>query len=178
MTHSVGTTYDMTEKASDTPMFEVIFDVQAKAVGKMRAEMRIEAFEPFKSVNHLAIDEGTFQGGEGTAPTPLEFFLTGFAGCLMVQIKAFAKKKRIQIDALDVQLKAKWEAHKGVHVPYIGAPVGFELFIDIDSPSSEAEIQELVKSAQLGCFVEQTMAQINSIGHTVRKSGGDWVELT
>lgn len=168
---------DLTMKDGDTPMFDVVFDVKAKAVGKMRAEMTVEAIQPFQSVNHLAIDEGPFQGGEGTAPTPLEFFLTGLAGCLMVQIKSFGKKMRVQIDGLDVQLKAKWEAHKGVHVPYIGAPVSFDIMVDVDSPASEAEIQHLVKAAQLGCFVEQTMSQVNSIGHSVRKSGGDWVAL-
>ena len=32
----------------------------------------------------LATDEGPFQGGEDTSPTPLEFFLTGLVGCLTV----------------------------------------------------------------------------------------------
>ena len=91
-------------------IFEVVFNSQGVCVGKLRNEVTNTAIEPFQVCRMLATDEGRFQGGEDTSPTPLEFFLTGLVGCLMTQIRVFARRKKIDMRDLKVSCRAHWEA--------------------------------------------------------------------
>ena len=88
----------------------------------------------------LATDEGKFQGGEDTAPTPLEFFLTGLVGCLMTQVRVFAKRLKIDIDDVKVSCHAKWEALSDEVGPYQGRPVRFEIDMDVTSTADPDRI--------------------------------------
>lgn len=83
-------------------VFDVVFESEGRCVGKLRNEVTNTARKPFEVRRMLATDEGPFQGGEDTAPTPLEFFLTGLVGCLMTQIRVFAKRKKIAFTDLTV----------------------------------------------------------------------------
>ncbi|SES30984.1 Uncharacterized OsmC-related protein [Tranquillimonas rosea] len=149
------------------PIFEVKFDAAGKAVGKMRNEVTLVARQPFQTTNMLATDEGAFQGGEETAPTPLEYFLTGLVGCLMTQIRVFAKRMKVQIDDLEVTCQAHWSAHKDEVGPYQGRPEGFQINVRVETPEGRARIEELVGAARRGCFVEATLAQANTIEHSI-----------
>jgi|TARA_B110000908_G_C10169812_1_gene410242 uncharacterized OsmC-like protein len=122
----------------------------------------------------LATDEGKFQGGEDTAPTPLEFFLTGLVGCLMTQVRVFAKRLKIDIDDVKVSCHAKWEALSDEVGPYQGRPVRFEIDMDVTSTADPDRIAELISAARRGCFVEQTLRQANEIEHTLKINGKEW----
>nr|WP_255561808.1 OsmC family protein [Pseudohoeflea sp. DP4N28-3] len=123
----------------------------------------------------LATDEGKFQGGEDTSPTPLEFFLTGWVGCLMTQIRVFSRRMKIEIDDVEVHCRARWEALPDAVAPYRGRPVGFE--VDIDVTSSSDRVDDLIEAARRGCFVEQTLAQANPIVHRMRVNEAAWQTL-
>jgi uncharacterized OsmC-like protein len=125
----------------------------------------------------LATDEGKFQGGEDTAPTPLEFFLTGLVGCLMTQIRVFARQKKIEVRELTVTCRAHWHAISDPHVPYSARPEGFEIDIALESDASEESVRALVDGARRGCFVEATLAQPNEIRHTLRLNAGEAVAV-
>ena len=43
----------------------------------------------------------------------------------------------------------------------------------MDGSASEEDRRRLIEAAKLGCFVEQTLAQANTIKHRL-KSGEDW----
>lgn len=151
-------------------MFDVIFEARGVAVGKLRNEVTIEAREPFTSVNMLATDEGPFQGGEGTAPTPLEYFLTGLVGCLMTQIRVFSKRMKVPIDDLQVDCRAHWSAHPDEVGLYQGFPESFEIDVKLTSSEPESLVEEMVSAARRGCFVERTMAQANVVTHKLEIS--------
>ncbi|SIS77997.1 Uncharacterized OsmC-related protein [Roseivivax lentus] len=149
-------------------VFDVVFESEGVCVGKLRNEVTNTAHKPFKVSRMLATDEGHFQGGEDTAPTPLEFFLTGLVGCLMTQIRVFAKKKKIEVRDLAVTCRAHWEALSDPDMPYAARPVGFEVDIALDSDASEEAVRALIDGAKRACFVEATLAQKNEIEHTLR----------
>ncbi len=161
---------------SGKQVFEVVFDAEGVAVGKMRNEVTLTARAPFTSVNMLATDEGPFQGGEGTAPTPLEFFLTGLVGCLMTQIRAFSRKLKIEVSDVKVRCRAEWTAETGTVGPYEGSPRGFHLDVDVVSDAPAEDVARLVEAAKRGCFVEQTLAVPNTVTHRLRINEGAWTD--
>jgi len=162
---------------SADPIFEVVFESEGTCVGKLRNEVTNTAHKPFQVCRMLATDEGLFQGGEDTSPTPLEFFLTGLVGCLMTQIRVFAKRMKIEMRELTVSCRAHWEAVPDPVVPYAARPRGFEIDIALDSDAPEERVRALIEGARRACFVEATLAQKNEIRHTLRLNAGEAVAL-
>jgi uncharacterized OsmC-like protein len=154
-------------------MFDVIFESKGVCVGKMRNEVTNTAHQPFQVSRMLATDEGPFQGGEDTSPTPLEFFLTGLVGCLMTQMRVFAKRMKVDMRDLEVTCRAHWEAHKGDIGPYEASPRGFDIGISMNSDASDDDVQALIEASKRACFVEATLAQANSVTHNLRLNAGE-----
>jgi len=153
----------------------VEFNCRGSAVGKMRNDLDVTMVRPFKESFELATDEGAFHGGDATAPPPLALFIGGLTGCVMTQIRAFAK--RLDVPLIDLKVDARiewdWEARGKV---YETAPKSFELDIDIDSPAPRERVIELIETAKKGCFIEQTLGQKNTIRHRMKTADG-WVEV-
>jgi len=94
---------------SDT--FDVRFGFRAEATGKMRNEVRVTSTVPAASGTYeIATDESPMFGGDASAPTPLHYFVAALAGCLMTQVRAFAPRLGVPLDALVVEGTASWLA--------------------------------------------------------------------
>jgi uncharacterized OsmC-like protein len=151
---------------SDT--FDVQFSFRGEAVGKMRNEVHVVSTAPRSGGTFdIATDEGPAHGGDATAPTPLHYFTAALAGCLMTQVRAFAKRLGVQLDGLVVEGTTAWLGHLTSPAPYWTEPVRFDLQVHVDSPASTDEVVALVEAAKKGCFVEQTLARGVTVGHTV-----------
>jgi uncharacterized OsmC-like protein len=161
----------------DDTIFDVVFEAEGVCVGKLRNEVTNTARKPFQVCRMLATDEGHFQGGEDTSPTPLEFFLTGLVGCLMTQIRVFARRMKIDMQDLSVCCRAHWEAIPDPVVPYAARPKSFEIDIALDSDAPEERVRALIEGAKRACFVEATLAQKNDIRHTLRLNAGEAVAI-
>lgn len=136
----------------------VQFRVAGAATGRMRNELKVtmlapDALEPVE----LATDEGRFHGGEGTAPPPLTYFTAGWASCIMTQIRAFARRTRLELDELEVEGTIEWAAAPQAFGGYEGRPVRFVMQVWLESASDPQELELLVKRARKGCFVEQSL---------------------
>lgn len=150
---------------------EVQFNCTGYAVGKMRNELSVDMVRPFHEHFDLASDEGAFHGGEATAPPPLALFVAGLTGCLMTQLRAFAKRLGTPLDDLSVETRVVWNWAKAGRV-YETAPKSFEIDLLIDSPATQDEIATLVETAKKGCFLEQTLGQANTIRHRLKTPNG------
>lgn len=150
------------------PQALVQFNCVGKATGKMRNELTVEMVKPFHESFQLATDEGAFHGGDGTAPPPLALFVAGLTGCLMTQIRAFAKKLKVQVDDLDVETRVIWSWSKAGPV-YETAPQSFEIDVLLESPADLEDIKALIQAAKRGCFLEQTLGQSNTIRHRLKR---------
>jgi len=154
---------------------QVQFNCHGTATGKMRNDLSVSMVQPFEESFELATDEGPFHGGDASAPPPLALFVGGLTGCIMTQIRAFAKRLDVELIDLDVDVRVIWNWHK-TGKTYETGPESFEIDIDIDSPSDENAIIELINAAKKGCFIEQTLAQPNIVRHRYKTPDG-WREV-
>ena len=154
---------------------QVQFNCTGTAVGKMRNELAVEMVRPFHESFELASDEGAFHGGDASAPPPLALFVAGLTGCLMTQIRAFAKRLGVTLSDLKVETRVVWDWQKAGRV-YETAPQSFEIDVLIDSPDPVENQVALVHAAQKGCFLEQTLGQKNTITHRIRQEN-DWLTI-
>ena len=165
----------MSETVSMPEKAVVQFDCRGTAVGKMRNELAIEMVKPLEERFELATDEGSFHGGDATAPPPLALFVGGLVGCLMTQIRAFAKRLGVTVDNLDVHTRIQWNWQAAGRV-YETAPKSFEIDVLIESPDPEEKVVALIETAKKGCFIEQTLGVANTINHRMKTADG-WKDV-
>ena len=153
----------------------VQFDCTGQATGKMRNELEVRMVAPMQEVFTMATDEGAFHGGDATAPPPLAMFVGALTGCIMTQIRAFAKRLDVGMNDLRVETRVQWDWQAKGRL-YETAPKSFEIDVFIDSDAPEQAQRELVAAAQKGCFIEQTLGQQNTIHHRIKTADG-WAEV-
>ena len=149
----------------------VTFKCAGNATGKMRNDLGVRMVEPFEEQFTLATDEGPFHGGDATAPPPLALFVGGLTGCIMTQLRAFAKRMDVIIDDLQVETTVKWKWMPKGRI-YETAPESFDIDILLSSPSETKRQIELVNAAKKGCFIEQTLSVPNTITHRIKTEQG------
>ncbi len=155
---------------------QVQFDCHGQAVGKMRNELEVNMKLPFEEGPFvLATDEGSFHGGDATAPPPLALFVAGLTGCIMTQIRAFAKRLGVSLNDLNTDVRVTWDWEAKGRV-YETAPHSFEIDVLIDSDDAQEKVVALIEAAKKGCFLEQTLGQSNTIRHRMKTATG-WVDV-
>ena len=154
---------------------EVQFNCTGTAVGKMRNELAVEMVRPFHESFELASDEGSFHGGDASAPPPLALFVGGLTGCIMTQIRAFAKRLGVTIEDLMVETRVVWDWAKAGKV-YETGPKSFEIDVLLESPDETPAVVALIEAAKKGCFIEQSLGQSNTIRHRLKR-GEDYIDF-
>lgn len=154
----------------------VQFDCTGRATGKMRNDLEVTMKLPFEEGPFImATDEGSFHGGDASAPPPLALFVGGLTGCLMTQIRAFAKRLKVTLSDLNVETRIVWDWEAKGKV-YETGPQSFEIDIFITSDDPEDRVVELINTAKKGCFLEQTLGQSNVIRHRMKTADG-WLDV-
>ncbi|MCB1389262.1 MAG: OsmC family protein [Rhodobacteraceae bacterium] len=164
----------MSNDIGDKAMVE--FDATGIATGKMRNELTVRMSHPFgEGPWEMATDEGSFHGGDSSAPPPLALFVGGLTGCIMTQIRAFAKRMGVTLSDLRVETRVQWNWEAKGRV-YETAPKSFEIDVLMESPNNRTEISALIEAAKKGCFIEQTLGRSNTIRHRLNTAEG-WVDV-
>ena len=154
----------------------VQFNAEGTASGKMRNDLSVTMSLPFaEGPWEMATDEGSFHGGDGSAPPPLALFVGGLTGCIMTQIRAFSKRMGVTLSDLRVETRVQWDWQAKGRV-YETAPRSFEIDVLMESPNTTAEVAALIEAAKKGCFIEQTLGRTNPIRHRLKTQGG-WVDV-
>ena len=152
------------------------FDCHGTAVGKMRNELSVMMTQPFEEGPFdMATDEGSFHGGDATAPPPLSLFVAGLTGCIMTQIRAFSKRMGVSLNDLSVDTRVIWDWEAKGRV-YETAPNAFEIDVLIDSDDPREKVVALIEAAKKGCFLEQTLGRANTIRHRMKTESG-WIDV-
>ncbi len=162
----------MTDNAGLPAKAMVQFDCHGRATGKMRNELDVRMKLPYEEGPfQLASDEGPFHGGDASAPPPLALFVAGLTGCIMTQIRAFAKRMDVSLKDLNVETRVQWNWEAKGRI-YETAPHSFEIDVLIDSDDEPDKVADLIRAAQKGCFIEQTLGRANTIRHRMKTADG------
>lgn len=164
------------EVSGATHQFDVVFECTARNSGRMRTEMTVRMVQPEKAEYQLASDEGTFHGGDGTAPPPLTYFAAGLASCLMTQLRAFSKRLRIDVAEIVIDTRCHWIGEQEGRAPYVTQPKAFTLDIAMQTQASLADQVRLLEAGKKGCFIEQTLCRENAVGHRLKTAEG-WLDV-
>mgnify|MGYP003626561389 CR=1 FL=1 len=156
--------------------FQSVFDCEARAVGdRFRSDMTVTLHKPEYLQWELSADEYGFQGGDGSAPVPMAYFMAGLTSCLLTQLRVFARRLRIDISDAKVSCHAEWEASARGRDPYVAMPKSVHMDIEFDSAAPLADRQRLIDAAKGGCFIEAILREPMNITHRLKTEAG-WVD--
>lgn len=145
------------------------------ASGKMRNDISVHWKEPNETYQ-FATDENGALGGESSAPPPLSLIVAGLAGCLMTNIRLFARKKRIDLQGLKVTVEARWIREVTGTAPHVANTDGFSLDVEMDCPQDTETQVELLRAASRGCFVEHSLINPVAVSHRLKTADG-WLDV-
>ncbi|MBN2256663.1 MAG: OsmC family protein [Anaerolineaceae bacterium] len=107
---------------------------------------------------HFTCDEPPERGGDDEAASPLEYFLTGAAFCLLSQVVQFAPLYAVEIEDADVDLRVEFDDAEKHGLPGPGAAFTNVVFkVKIKSPSPADQVQKLLMHAERGCHTAQSL---------------------
>jgi uncharacterized OsmC-like protein len=149
-----------------------------RPIGTVRVDITHQDHKTFEAVFktedksfQLMIDEPEIRGGKGTGPTPLGYFVTGAASCLMMQYANVLKEKPMAVESIKMLARAHNDREARVFTDMIYQ-------VDLTGTLSEADAKTLAKAASERCFVENTIAKALPITTEVRLNGKKIISLT
>ena len=118
-------------------------------------------------------DEGEYMpGGEGTAPTPLTYFVAGMALCVLSQVSNIAQRKKLSIRNEKVVVTAHFlESGSILRGDKNGEAQKFAVEMSMDSDEDEEAIRDLMRMAHAMCFAEDTVSREVTIDFEHRLNG-------
>src|SRR3712207_6844964 len=127
---------------------DVIFDAGGRNTGGFRNDVTVRRPSGLPSeVYELPTDEGPGHGGNSSAPYPLAYFTSALTACVMVQLRAFARRLKIELGDIAVNTRCHWERRQVGGAPYVSAPIGFTMDVDLGPEVPEADQRRLLAAA-------------------------------
>ncbi len=154
---------------------DVIFDAEGRNSGGFRNDITVSLRGAHPQSFELPTDEGGSHGGGGTAPYPLAYFTSGLTACVMVQLRAFARRLRIEVKDININTRCHWERVQYGTEPYVSAPVAFTMDIELGPDVPEADQRRLLAAAEKGCFIEAALKP-GVVRHRLKLNGA-WMEV-
>jgi uncharacterized OsmC-like protein len=138
---------------------DIVVTALASSIEKWRKQ--VVAGQPETGASFAFIsDEGSYiPGGEGTAPSPLTYFVSGIALCLISHITQVAAKKKLSIRNEKAEVTAHFHEEGSVlRGDAEGYCDSFEINISLDSEENITEIKQLIRMSHRLCFAEKAVA--------------------
>ncbi|KAA3645697.1 MAG: OsmC family peroxiredoxin [Chloroflexi bacterium] len=134
-------------------------EVVAEASPAEKLRKQVVAGQPGNGSFAFIADEGNYMpGGEGAAPTPLTYFVSGVALCLLSHVTEIAAKKKLTLKDARVKVSAKFHEQGSVlQGTKEGACDGFDIAIEIEADEPQEEIKALMQMAHNTCFAEDAL---------------------
>ncbi|MGH7798923.1 MAG: OsmC family protein [Candidatus Binatia bacterium] len=149
-----------------------------RPIGTVRVDITRQEHKTFEAVFKTEdksfqrmIDEPEIRGGKGSGPTPLGYFVTGAASCLVMQYANVLKEKPMPVESIKMLARAYNDREARVFTDMIYQ-------VDLTGSLSEADAETLAKAASERCFVENTMAKAIPITTEVHLNGKKVVTFT
>ncbi|QDX40007.1 OsmC family protein [Salarchaeum sp. JOR-1] len=137
--------------SSETSLVE--FSVSAEAEDHAQTTVSTRGHE-------FVVDEPTANGGQDEGPTPVEYLLGAWAGCLTVTGHAVADDHDIAIGSLDIDLAGGLDPRK-LQGRADDVRAGFqhiEVELDVESDATEEELDAWLAAVEERCPVADNLA--------------------
>jgi pyruvate dehydrogenase E2 component (dihydrolipoamide acetyltransferase) len=115
----------------------------SQSTGEMQATVRSRQFE-------WAADEPEDQGGEDTAPSPVEQFVGSLSSCLTLMIGHMAERRDVEVSDVSVTAQAD---------PPDGRIERIDIDVDVSSDAPQADVESVVEMAERACYVNQVISE-------------------
>lgn len=152
--------------------------MSGRPIGTVRVDIARRDKKTFEAIYkteekafQLMIDEPEMRGGKGMGPTPLGYFVTGAASCLMMQYANVLKEKPMAVESIKMVARAHNDREARVFTDMIYQ-------VDLAGPISDADAEMLARAASARCFVENTIAKSLAITTEVSLNGKKVVSFT
>lgn len=89
-------------------------------------------------------------GGEGTAPTPVDYFLGSLAACLAASVRFQADKRDLEVDTVRVDVDGE---------PEHGDLESVTVTVGLRSDAGEEQLSRIVDLGERGCHVASTLRE-------------------
>ena len=129
--------------------------IEAKAEWKKNYQVRVQVrqFE-------VDVDEPPQFHGEDTGMMPTELFISSLASCFCLALVFVAKKKRVKITDMRVDVSAEADTKNFRYS---------RLIVKIISSVSKSKLQEMIGQAKKYCYVSNTVSQSCPIEYEIGK---------
>ena len=156
---------------------DFVVEAKATSIEKWRKQVVAGQPETGKAFAYIS-DEGTYiPGGEGTAPSPLTYFVSGVALCLISHITQIANKKKLIISNECAEVSAHFrETGSVLRGDAESFCDGLDVKITLDSEEDPKEIAELIRLAHQLCYAEKAILCATPI-HVCQKLNGAELEV-
>lgn len=143
-------------------MEDLIFSINGKSVTSTRFEGKVRQF-------NISVDEPENFGGKDSAPTPVEYILAGYAGCLNVVVNLIAKEMGIVISNLEINIMGDINPEKllGISDRERSGFKSLNIQLDIKSDASKDMIQKLLNQVKERCPVNDNLANTTPVNYSI-----------
>jgi len=118
--------------------------IEAKAVWKKNYQVHVEARQ-----FQVEVDEPPQYHGDDTGMMPTELFLSSLASCFCLALVFVAKKKRINIADMRVDVRAEADTKNFRYS---------KLIVKVMSSVPESKLEEMIGRAKNYCYVSNTIS--------------------
>ena len=143
-------------------MEDLIFSINGKSVSPTRYEGKVRQFS-------IAVDEPENFGGKDSAPTPVEYILAGYAGCINVLINLIAKEMSITITNLEINIVGDINPQKllGLSDKERAGFKSLNVQLDIKSDASKEMLHQLLSQVKERCPVNDNLTNTTPISYSI-----------
>jgi uncharacterized OsmC-like protein len=127
-------------------------EVQAIWKKNYQVEVKVRQF-------HVQIDEAPEFNGEDTGMMPTELFLCSLASCFCLALVFIARKKRIEVKDMLVNVKSKKDLKNFIFS---------SLLVEVESSLEPETLGELIPLAKKYCYVSNTVSKSCPIEYKIR----------
>jgi uncharacterized OsmC-like protein len=119
--------------------------IEAKAEWKKNYQVRVSVRE-----FEVDVDEPPQYHGEDTGMMPTELFISSLASCFCLALVFVAKKKRVQITDMRVDVSAEADTKNFRYS---------RLIVKVGSSIANSVLEEMIVQAKKYCYVSNTISQ-------------------
>ena len=143
-------------------MEDLKFSINGMSVTPTRFEGKVRQF-------NIAVDEPENFGGKDSAPTPVEYILAGYAGCLNVVVNLIAKEMGITIKSLEINITGDINPEKllGISDKERAGFKSLNIQMNIKSDASKDMLQKLLTQVKERCPVNDNLANTTPVNYSI-----------